>query len=91
MASKAQKLWMVLEEQLVKSEGKGYKMSKLFGIIKQYQTLAKLSEKTSLQETIESLNSYLKPHKLVVFTTRKGVFVTREGNYSPSVSINIEL
>ena len=88
--AKSKKLWAVLEEQLAKSEQKGFKMSKLFGIVKQYQALAKL-EKASLQDTIDSLNDYLKPHKLVVFTTRKGVFVTREGNYSPSVTVNVEL
>ena len=89
--AKAKKLWQVIDESLAKAKTKGYTVTRVFGIIKKYQKLANL-ESADLKTTIKSLNGYLDKHNIICFVTRKGVYFTDKGKYTPAQSVtDIEL
>jgi len=80
---KAKKLYQVIDEHLSQAKSKGYNVTKVFGIVSKYKTLAKLSDKMSINEVIEHLNGYLSKYNLIAFTTRKGVFFAKASEYKP--------
>jgi len=93
MAKKSKKLWQVIDEALAKASAKGYSVTKVFGAVSTFQKLKGIdNKKTSLDETIDALNVYLKEHNLVCFVTRKGVYFAHLDKYTPAQSVQqIEL